>query len=114
MGVCTSMKRGAEMLTPRLARLWRRATPLLLLLGFTLGQSLAVVHATQHEIAGGADSAYCQTCAVAHAGGGAPATFALAVGLAPSSHHPVAVPVAAISRDARLRPPGRAPPLSLC
>jgi hypothetical protein len=43
---------------------------LLLLLGFVLGQSFALVHATQHELDGHAKLAVCAICTVSHSGSG--------------------------------------------
>jgi hypothetical protein len=85
---------------------------LLLALGFVLGQSFALAHATQHELAPD-DHSYCQTCAVAHAAGGIPAAAPVAVFFTPRAEEPAAPkPRAVISRPVS-RPNSRGPPAFL-
>lgn len=47
---------------------------LLLALAFVLGQSFALAHATQHELDTAGKVLSCEICAVAHSGGGLPAS----------------------------------------
>ena len=82
---------------------------LLFVLAVLAGQCMAVVHATQHELASGhADT--CQTCSLAHAGAGAP-TLAVAVILAaPAAEPPAVLAPGEFAGCPLSRPRSRAPP----
>lgn len=78
-----------------------------------LGQVLAVVHATEHELADHGRASVCDICLNAHHGGAAPAPLMMPVPPLAVAHLIVAqVRIVTIVRD-RLRPPLRAPPAVL-
>lgn len=81
----------------------------LLALAFALGQCLALAHAAQHELGGG-DSQACETCAIAHAGGGAPPVPAFVATILPqiAATAPVLPSAPALRRTLRFK--SRAPP----
>ena len=88
-------------------RNWR--VHFLFVLAILAGQCMAVVHATEHELASGhADT--CQTCSIAHAGAGTPAPAA-AIILAVHAVAPPAVLAPGEFAGCPLsRPRSRAPP----
>jgi hypothetical protein len=90
----------------------RRLHRLLLILGFVIAQSLALVHATQHELAGG-DSPLCETCAIAHAGGGLPSVAPAAPVLVFFDEAPAAARIVAVIPRLVHRANSRAPPIVL-
>ncbi len=86
---------------------------LLLALGFVLGQSFALVHATQHELDSAGKTLSCEICAVAHAGGGLPGSappLPAIVGAFPAPD--VRLPAAPAERSF-YRPLSRGPPSNL-
>ena len=86
---------------------------LLLALAFVLGQACALAHATQHELDSAGKTLSCEICAVAHSGGGVPAS-APSLPLEQVPDLPVSLGSVAASVDGHYpRPPSRGPPLSL-
>lgn len=86
---------------------------LLLLLSFALGQWLAVVHATQHELAPTAKADICSICVLSHGHAGTAALPALPADLSSkaAAPPPLATPSLPSLRAARAR--SRAPPVVL-
>ena len=91
----------------------RRLPHFLLLLAFVVGQWMAVVHATRHELTSAKDAATCETCAAAHGSGGIPVLVALVVPFIFFAVSSDASQSRIFVVTAFLRPQGRAPPLLL-
>jgi hypothetical protein len=82
---------------------------LLFVLAVLAGQCMAVVHATQHELASGhADT--CQTCSIAHAGAGTPVLAATIILDAPAAEPPAVLAPGEFAGCPLSRPRSRAPP----
>ena len=90
-----------------------RLLHVLLVLGFVLAQSFAVVHATRHELAATGDRTPCETCAIAHAAGGLPFAVPSAPAFLIADEAPRAAAIEAVVLRSRERPRSRAPPVSL-
>jgi hypothetical protein len=86
---------------------------LLLLLTFTVGQWLAVVHATQHELAPTAKADICAICVLGHGNGAAALPPALPADLSSKSAAPSALPAVVLPELRAARARSRAPPLFL-
>lgn len=89
---------------------WGVVTRWLVALGFFAAQTLAVVHATQHELKP-EKSAACEICAYAHAGGAAPAAVVAHGSIVPRGEEPVPEHVAAVLLRPIARPNSRGPPI---
>jgi hypothetical protein len=85
----------------------------LLVLGFLLGQTLALVHATGHEVMSGNASPSCASCAVAHSPGAAPDAITSADVPYLAGTAPALVRDEPFSPPAALYPPSRGPPTLL-
>ncbi len=83
---------------------------LLLALAFVLGQSLALAHATQHELDTAGKTLSCEICAVAHAGGGLPGSAPSLPPLAGAAPAPLTRLPAAPAGCFVIRPLSRGPP----
>jgi hypothetical protein len=83
---------------------------LALWLAFFVGQTFAIVHATQHELSDDIGAVSCDICAVASSGGPAPATISGFVATAPPVDAPSFVEVQAKVVRPVFLPPSRAPP----
>jgi hypothetical protein len=91
----------------------RRLLHVAAILGLVLGQWLAVVHATRHELQDAGKQTHCEVCVISHGAAPPPAIATLP----PLQKKPAAVcasrqPVEPTSRLA-YRPPSRGPPASL-
>ncbi len=88
-----------------------RLPAFVLILAFVVGQWLAVVHATKHELTSSKESATCELCAVAHGGGAVPVIIALLIAFtfrdAPAAARRIGIAV----KQVCLLPPPRGPPL---
>ena len=89
----------------------RRFVHLALILAFMVGQWMAVVHATKHELVADGDSATCEVCAVAHSGGGLPAAVIVFIPFIFAQIFALGRPIGVVTHRAFLLPQGRAPPL---
>jgi hypothetical protein len=87
-----------------------RLKHLLLVLGFFLGQTAALLHVTQHELSPD-DSTACQICVLAHAGGAAPAAVDIAALVVPQPGEQPAYTVTPVFSRSVSRPNSRGPPL---
>jgi hypothetical protein len=85
---------------------------LLLVLGFVAAQTVALAHATSHELKP-ETSASCEVCALAHAGGGTPAVLDTAAIEVPRCTLYAAPPFAAAPLRPTARPNSRGPPAIL-
>jgi hypothetical protein len=88
----------------------RRLPQFLLILAIVVGQWLAVVHATQHELSAPDESISCDICAVAHSGGGLPVVITLFIAFAFREFISFPQPAAVVIRRTVVLPQGRAPP----
>ncbi len=86
-----------------------RLTHALLVAVFVVGQSLALLHATSHELKP-ERSASCEICAIAHASGAPPASMDLATTWIPRGAEPATLVVPSLPRQAPTRPNSRGPP----
>lgn len=93
--------------------LLRPTLRLLLLLTFSVGQWLAVVHATQHELTAADTLVACETCLLGHGSGGMPSMPILPADLSSRAAPPPAPRLAALPDLRAARPRSRAPPSSL-
>lgn len=83
---------------------------LLVALAFFVGQTLAVAHATQHELSLDGKPTACEVCVLGHGHGALQAPMLASLAVLPPDHLPVARPVPAASAASSMRPPGRGPP----
>jgi hypothetical protein len=88
-----------------------RLPTFILILAFAVGQWLAVVHATHHELTSSQESATCELCAVAHGAGALPVIVALLLTFTFRDVAPVARRIGVAVRKICLLPPSRGPPL---
>jgi hypothetical protein len=86
---------------------------LLLLLTFAVGQWLAVMHATQHELDTVAKADNCVVCSLSHGNGGPAALPTLPADLSSKSAVPAPLPAVAFSELRAARARSRAPPVFL-
>jgi len=89
----------------------RRPSSIILILAFVVGQWLAVIHATHHELTSSQESETCQLCAVAHGAGALPVIVALLIAFTFSDAVPVARRIGIAVKQIHLLPPSRGPPL---
>jgi hypothetical protein len=81
-------------------------------LGLLTVQTLAMVHATSHELKP-ERNAVCEICDLAHVAGAAPAVVDVTKNLVPRSEEPAPPVLAAVNSRSIARPRSRAPPFSL-
>jgi hypothetical protein len=81
-------------------------------LGLLTVQSLALVHATSHELKP-EKAATCEICDLAHLAGGAPAVLDVSKNLVPHGEQPAQPAPAAVVVRSIARPRSRAPPYTL-
>jgi hypothetical protein len=81
-------------------------------LGLLMVQTLALVHATGHELKP-EKAAVCEICDLAHLTGGTPAVADASKIVAPRSEEPAIAIPAAVPRRTLARPRSRAPPFRL-
>lgn len=81
-------------------------------LGLLTVQTMALVHATSHELKPEGTTA-CEVCDLAHMAGGAPAVLDLAKNLVPRTEEPAPPALAVVTVRSIARPRSRAPPYLL-
>ena len=84
-------------------------TRFLFALGLLTVQTMALVHATSHELKQ-EGAATCEVCDLAHLAGGTPAVLDLSKDVLPRSEEPARPVVAAVTSRSIARPRSRAPP----
>jgi hypothetical protein len=87
-------------------------TRFLFALGLLTVQTLALVHATSHELQAERTTS-CEVCDLAHLAGGTPAVLDLSKDVLPRGEQPALPVVAEVTRLSIARPRSRAPPFHL-